>query len=63
MARHKDPVCGMMIEEHDAVDTSDYNGTRYYFCSQDCKAEFDESPQDYASEAGGSGTGSAGRER
>ena len=48
----KDPVCGMMIEQGDAVATSDYEGKRYYFCSQDCKVEFDENPEDYAGEGG-----------
>jgi len=24
------------------------NGTTYYFCSMDCKEEFDENPEDYA---------------
>lgn len=53
MAQHKDPVCGMVIDERDAVGTSDFNGTRYYFCSDDCKTEFDENPQDYAAGAAG----------
>ncbi len=44
----KDPVCGMTIEEDHAVGTSEYNGTTYYFCSKDCKEEFDENPEDYA---------------
>lgn len=48
MAQVKDPVCGMMIEENDAVATSDYRGQRYYFCSDDCKVEFDENPAEYA---------------
>ena len=48
MAKHKDPVCGMVIEETDAVGTSDHHGRRYYFCSDDCKKEFDEAPEDYA---------------
>lgn len=59
MAQHKDPVCGMTIEERDVVGTSDYNGTRYYFCSEDCKTEFDENPQDYATASGGASGGSA----
>lgn len=53
MAQHKDPVCGMVIDERHAVGTSDYNGTRYYFCSEDCRTEFDENPQDYAAGATG----------
>ncbi len=44
----KDPICAMVIEESDAVGTSEYNGTTYYFCSMDCKEEFDENPGDYA---------------
>lgn len=60
MAQHKDPVCGMVIDERDAVGTSDFKGTRYHFCSDDCKTEFDENPQDYAGGAAGT-TGSPGR--
>ena len=44
----KDPVCGMVIETGDAVGTSDYKGNTYYFCSNDCKVEFDSNPDDYA---------------
>ena len=51
MAQVKDPVCGMMIDPTTAVGNSDYQGTRYYFCSKDCKTEFDENPADYASES------------
>lgn len=50
MARVKDPVCGMIIEESDAVATSEYQGTRYHFCSMECKTEFDENPEDYTEE-------------
>ena len=57
VAQFKDPVCGMVIDEGDAVGTSDYKGTRYYFCSDDCKIEFDESPQDYAAGADGASGG------
>ena len=52
MAQVKDPVCGMMIEEGDAVATSDYQGKRYYFCSEDCKEAFDQSPEDYVERTG-----------
>ncbi len=44
----RDPVCGMTIEEADAVATSEYEGRTYYFCSTDCKEEFEQNPQDYA---------------
>lgn len=45
----KDPVCGMQIEESDAVGSSEHEGRTYYFCSQDCKDEFDSDPSAYAS--------------
>ena len=48
MAQVKDPVCGMMIEDKDAVATSEYHEKKYYFCSKDCKVEFDDNPEDYA---------------
>jgi Cu+-exporting ATPase len=44
-----DPVCGMTVEEGDASDTLDYEGTTYYFCSTDCRQEFEANPADYAS--------------
>ena len=47
MADVKDPVCGMMIAEADAVATVDHGDSTYYFCSQDCAEEFRESPDDY----------------
>ncbi|MDP9403388.1 MAG: YHS domain-containing protein [Actinomycetota bacterium] len=43
-----DPVCKMKIEEGDAVGTSQHEGTTYYFCSSDCKEEFDADPEAYA---------------
>ena len=59
MAKAKDPVCGMTIDEKDAVGTSTYRGTKYLFCSNDCKVEFDENPSAYAiasaPDAGGGG--------
>ncbi len=47
----KDPVCGMVIEQDDAVATSTHEGKTYYFCSEDCKVTFDESPKDYPGQA------------
>jgi Cu+-exporting ATPase len=43
----KDPVCGMSIEDADAVATSEYGGTTYYFCSQPCKENFDKDPEKF----------------
>jgi YHS domain-containing protein len=47
MATVSDPVCGMTIEETDAVATVEHEGKTYYFCSQDCAEEFTENPEDY----------------
>ena len=42
-----DPVCGMEVDERTTKDKSTYEGTTYYFCSDDCKEEFEASPGDY----------------
>jgi len=46
----KDPVCGMTIEEKDAVGTSTYKGITYYFCSPICKEDFDKNPEAFLKE-------------
>ncbi len=53
----KDPVCGMQVEESTAEDTATYQGKTYYFCSEDCKEQFEDNPQQYTEQtrrAGGS---------
>jgi Cu+-exporting ATPase len=47
----KDPVCGMELEDSEAIGTSKYEGQTYYFCSAECKERFDEHPEAYASRA------------
>jgi len=44
-----DPVCGMKVEELDAAATTEREGTTYYFCSVDCKEEFESDPESYVS--------------
>src|SRR5437764_3057446 len=44
---HHDPVCGMDIEEQDAVGSLEYQGSRYYFCSQSCLQRFQQDPERY----------------
>ena len=48
MEKRTDPICGMQIDESDAVGTTESHGTTYYFCSPSCKQKFEESPEDYA---------------
>ena len=45
-----DPVCGMDVTYETAQARSDYHGQIYYFCSLDCKEEFDRSPETYAAQ-------------
>ncbi|MBV8553333.1 MAG: YHS domain-containing protein [Acidobacteriaceae bacterium] len=39
-----DPVCDMSIDPSKTAFVSDYEGMRYYFCSQRCKLRFDDDP-------------------
>ena len=44
---HKDPVCGMQIEEANAAGQSEYEGQTIYFCSSACKEKFDANPAQF----------------
>jgi YHS domain-containing protein len=50
-----DPVCGMEVDRGTAAGASHFDGTRYYFCSEECKLSFDASPDEYV----GTSTGNA----
>jgi YHS domain-containing protein len=43
----RDPVCGMSVTYDNAQARSEYNGQTYYFCSMDCKEQFDRDPERY----------------
>lgn len=47
MMKHKDPVCGMRLEEKDVQATTSYKEKTYYFCSVACKLKFEQSPHKY----------------
>lgn len=49
---HRDPVCGMDVDDGSAAGRSQYQGQDYYFCSQDCKQKFDQNPEQYARQQG-----------
>ena len=51
-----DPVCGMDVEQ-DTKERATYQGETYFFCSHECKEEFQKSPQDYAGDEGLEKTG------
>lgn len=43
----RDPVCNMEIDEQSATGRSEHEGHNYYFCSESCKNEFDQHPEQY----------------
>jgi len=44
----KDAICGMNVDEKKAAGSSIHAGKTFYFCSQNCKQEFDKNPAKYA---------------
>jgi Cu(I)/Ag(I) efflux system membrane fusion protein len=47
----QDPVCGLQVSVKKAVQSgrkSVYEGKAYYFCTDECRAKFDENPGKYA---------------
>ncbi len=49
---HVDPVCGMTIEEADAVGTYKHDGAIYYFCNPSCLERFKADPTQFLEPAG-----------
>ncbi len=43
-----DPVCLMVLNEEEAKATATYKGTKYYFCCNYCKKQFDANPKRYS---------------
>ncbi len=43
----KDPVCGMDVEPSATMPAEDYEGQMYYFCSDYCRAKFQQEPKRY----------------
>ena len=52
MAQVTDPVCGMSVESETAAAQSQYQGRTFYFCSAQCKKQFDADPGRYTSTSG-----------
>jgi len=46
LSNHKDPVCGMYID-NDAHDTTHFDSKVIGFCSKHCKDKFIQSPREY----------------
>jgi YHS domain-containing protein len=55
-ARAKDPVCGMEVDPKEAASagrTGRHEGRTYYFCSDECRKNFQADPAKYLRPAGG----------
>jgi YHS domain-containing protein/multidrug efflux pump subunit AcrA (membrane-fusion protein) len=47
-AKPIDPICGMTVEEPDAISLK-YNDAIFYFCSKECRAHFESKPEFFSS--------------
>lgn len=45
----QDPVCKMKIDKKTKY-FSEYKDGKHYFCSENCKSQFDANPKDYVQE-------------
>lgn len=45
--QHKDPVCGMIIEEKSERYKTTFKEHMYYFCSPECESSFKGNPEKY----------------
>jgi Cu+-exporting ATPase len=43
----KDPVCGMNVDENKSEFQAQFEGKKYYFCSGECKQEFEADPEEF----------------
>jgi YHS domain-containing protein len=46
-----DPVCGMIMEERKPEFQTMFAGRKYFFCSEECRKEFEEQPSDFVEAA------------
>ena len=46
-----DPVCGRNIEETNPEFQARFAGKKYVFCSEECRKEFEERPEEYVETA------------
>ena len=43
----KDPVCGMKVDENRSEFHTQFAGKKYFFCSDECRKEFEAEPDAY----------------
>jgi YHS domain-containing protein len=42
-----DPVCETQLDERDAEFQTQFAGKKYFFCSEECRREFEDRPEEY----------------
>jgi YHS domain-containing protein len=42
-----DPVCGMTIDERNPQLETKFAGKQYFFCSEECRQEFEDHPEEF----------------
>jgi len=46
-----DPVCGMKVDERRTEFQTQFAGKKYFFCSDECRKEFEADPNEYVETA------------
>jgi YHS domain-containing protein len=46
-----DPVCGMKVDDNRNEFHTQFAGKKYFFCSEECRKEFEAEPDAYVEEA------------
>ena len=42
-----DPVCGMRVDEKNSKFQTMFAGKKYFFCSEECRKEFEENQEEF----------------
>ena len=43
----RDPFCGTRVEEKESEFQTQFAGKKYFFCSEECRKEFENQPDEY----------------
>jgi YHS domain-containing protein len=46
-----DPVCGMEVDERKPEFQTQFAGRKYFFCSEECRKEFENQPEEFVETA------------
>ena len=47
-----DPVCGMRVDERESEFRTQFAGKKYFFCSEECRKEFEDRPRGVPGDSG-----------